>query len=469
MLCPYGREVKPEGICCLFAGAHEDSLRSPTPVPSCGFKRKIALALYTRTQHTSAMLKSLLNKILVLFTLSAVSAAAAQTSGGAMQNNEEIVRFQISITDRDLTDLQQRLAMTRYPDQIPDTAWDYGTDTAWLRELIAYWQSDFDWREQERQLNQFDQFITRIDGVEIHFIHQRSPHPNATPLLITHGWPGSFVEFRNMIGPLTNPELYGGNAEDAFHVIAPSLPGFGFSGKPQERGYSPERIAHTLAALMNRLGYQKYGAQGGDWGAIINRILASRYSEHLIGLHSNFVLANPPADSAVAVPAEEMARREARQAYMANEVAYQQIQGTKPQTLGVGLNDSPAGLAAWITEKFHGWSDMGSGVAGRPESRISKDDMLTNISIYWFTQSITSSSRIYFESRNATAAEPIGFIAVPTAGAVFPAEIYLTPRLWAEAHYNIVRWTEMPSGGHFAALEEPELLLQDIRAFFRGL
>jgi pimeloyl-ACP methyl ester carboxylesterase len=417
------------------------------------------------------MIKSLLHKTLMILTLTAVSAAGAQTNGGAMQNNNRIVPFQINITELDLADLKQRLAMTRYPDQIPDSAWDYGTDTAWLRELVAYWQSDFDWREQERQLNRFDQFLTRIDGVDIHFIHQRSPHPNATPLLITHGWPGSFVEFRNLIGPLTNPELYGGNAEDAFHVIVPSLPGFGFSGKPEERGYSPERIAHTLAALMERLGYQKYGAQGGDWGAIINRILASRYSERLIGLHSNFVLANPPADSAIAaaVPAQELARREARQAYMANEIAYQQIQGTKPQTLGVGLNDSPAGLAAWITEKFHGWSDMDSGVAGRPESRISKDDMLTNISIYWFTQSITSSSRIYFENRNAAAAEPIGFIAVPTAGAIFPAEIYLTPRLWAEAHYNIVRWTEMPSGGHFAALEEPELLLQDIREFFRDL
>ena len=418
---------------------------------------------------------TLLRKTLVitLLTSALISAlaAVAQESGDAMQNNVEIVPFQINIAEQELADLKQRLAMTRFPDQIPETAWDYGTDTAWLRELITYWQNDFDWREQELQLNQFDQFLTRIDGVDIHFIHQRSPHPDATPLLITHGWPGSFVEFRNLIGPLTNPELYGGNAEDAFHVIVPSLPGFGFSGKPDVRGYSPERIAHTLAALMERLGYQKYGAQGGDWGAIINRILASRYSERLIGLHSNFVLANPPADAAVAaaVPAQELARREARQAYMANEVAYQQIQGTKPQTLGVGLNDSPAGLAAWITEKFHGWSDMDSGVAGRPESRISKDDMLTNISIYWFTQSITSSSRIYFENRNAAAAEPIGFITVPTAGAIFPAEIYLTPRAWAEAHYNIVRWTEMPSGGHFAALEEPELLLQDIRAFFRGL
>ncbi len=416
------------------------------------------------------MFKSLLHKTLVLFTLTAVSVAGAQTSGVAMQNNEEIVPFQINIPEHELNDLKQRLAMTRYPDQIPETAWDYGTDTSWLRELMAYWQNDFDWREQERQLNQFDQFLTRIDGVEMHFIHQRSPHPNATPLLLTHGWPGSFIEFKNLIGPLTNPELYGGDAEDAFHVIAPSLPGFGFSSKPEERGYSPERIAHTLAALMERLGYQKYGVQGGDWGAIIHRIMASRYSGRLIGLHSNFVLATPPADTAgFAVPAQELARREARQAYMANEVAYQQIQGTKPQTLGVGLNDSPAGLAAWITEKFHGWSDMAKGITGRPESRISKDDMLTNISIYWFTQSITSSSRIYFESRNAAEADPIGFITVPTAGAIFPAEIYLTPRLWAEAHYNIVRWTEMPRGGHFAALEETELLLQDIRAFFRGL
>ncbi len=388
-----------------------------------------------------------------------------------MPGSDSIVPFQIAIPEAQLQDLQQRLQMTRFPDQIPGTNWDYGTDTNYLRELVEYWLSDFDWREQERQLNQFTQFMTNIDGVNIHFIHQRSPHANATPLLVTHGWPGSIAEFRKVIAPLTNPELYGGSVEDAFHVVAPSLPGFGFSGKPQQRGYDPERIAHTLAALMERLGYEQYGAQGGDWGAIINRILAGRYSGRVIGLHSNFVLAGPPADPAVraAVPADEMARREARQATMVNETAYQQIQGTKPQTLGVALNDSPAGLAAWIVEKFHGWSDIDRNAPDGLEQKFTKDELLTNISIYWFNQAITSSARIYFENRNVVNADPVGFIEVPTAGAIFPAEIYITPRLWAESQYNIVRWTEMPQGGHFAAMEEPQLLLQDIREFFRQL
>lgn len=408
-------------------------------------------------------------------TLLAVIALALSSADHvrAQAADSAIRPFTIQIPEADIEDLKARLAMARIPDQIPNTGWDYGTDMSYLRELIDYWRNDFDWREQESALNEFDQFVTQIDGVDIHFIHQRSTHPDAMPLLLTHGWPGSIAEFRKIIGPLTQPELYGGDPADAFHVVAPSLPGFGFSGKPTERGYNPERMAHTLAALMQRLGYERYGAQGGDWGAIINRIHAYRYAERLIGLHSNFVLANPPADQALAdaVPEAEMSAREQRQAYMLNEVGYQQIQGTKPQSIGVGLNDSPAGLAAWIVEKFHGWSDIdrrlpaGYGL----EEKFTKDEMLTNISLYWFTSSITSSARIYFENRNVAMQEPLGFVTVPTAGAIFPSEIYLTPRIWAEASYNIVRWTPMPQGGHFAAMEEPELLLEDVRAFFRTL
>jgi microsomal epoxide hydrolase len=395
------------------------------------------------------------------------------TAVNAQEADTAIRPYTIQVPDADIEDLKARLALTRIPDQIPDTGWDYGTDMAYLRELIDYWRNDFDWREQESALNEFDQFVTQIDGVDVHFIHQRSTHEDAMPLLLTHGWPGSIAEFRKIIGPLTQPELYGGDPADAFHVVAPSLPGFGFSGKPEERGYNPERMAHTLAALMQRLGYARYGAQGGDWGAIINRIHAYRYADRLIGLHSNFVLANPPADQALAdaVPEAEMAAREQRQAFMLNEVGYQQIQGTKPQSIGVALNDSPAGLAAWIVEKFHGWSDIdrrlpaGYGL----EEKFTKDEILTNISLYWFTSSITSSARIYYENRNVAMQEPLGFVTVPTAGAIFPSEIYLTPRIWAEASYNIVRWTAMPQGGHFAAMEEPELLLEDVRAFFRTL
>lgn len=382
--------------------------------------------------------------------------------------DDTIEPYRIEISQAALDDLQRRLDRTRLPDQLPDTDWGYGVDMDWLTTLLDYWGEEFDWRAQEAQLNQFDQFVTHIDGVDMHFIHQRSPHAQATPLLLTHGWPGSIVEFRHIIDALTHPEAHGGSADDAFHVIAPSLPGFGFSGKPTQPGYNPERMAHMLADLMQRLGYERYGAQGGDWGGIINRIVAARYPERLIGLHSNFVLASAPRDPDIlaATPAYELQRREARQAYMANEVGYQQIQGTKPQTVGVGLNDSPAGLAAWIGEKFHGWSDLPD---GNIASKFSPDDLLTNISVYWFTQSITSSARIYYENRAVPITEPLGFVSVPTAGAIFPKEIYLTPRLWAEQSYNIVRWTEMPRGGHFAALEETQLLLDDIRAFFSQL
>lgn len=387
------------------------------------------------------------------------------------QTDTAIVPFEIHIPDADIADLKARLANARLPAQIPGTGWEYGTNATYLKELVDYWLNDFDWRAQEAELNEFAQFKTNIDGLPIHFIHVRAENPDAMPLLITHGWPGSFVEFRKIIGPLTHPELYGGNAEDAFHVVIPSLPGFGFSGEPQERGYNPERMAHVLAALMQRLGYDHYGAQGGDWGAIINRVHAARYPERMIGLHSNFVLASPPEDPAIraAVPAEEMQVRDARAAFMLNEVGYQQIQGTKPQSLGVALNDSPAGLAAWIVEKFHGWSDIDQQSVNGLDAKFTKDEILTDISVYWFTASITASTRIYYENRNFPASEPTGYVTVPTAGAIFPAEIYITPRLWAEASYNIVRWTPMPRGGHFAAMEEPELLLEDVRAFFRSL
>jgi epoxide hydrolase len=408
----------------------------------------------------------------VLQLISTLCLCIACTTLHAQSADDTAIRpFEIHVSDEAISDLKYRLANARLPAQIPGTGWEYGTNEQYLKELVDYWQTRFDWREQEAKLNSLDQFMTTIDGVPIHFIHQRSSNPDATPLMITHGWPGSIAEFRHIIGPLTEPQQYGGNAEDAFHVIAPSLPGFGFSGEPQERGFNPERMAQILAALMQRLGYDQYGLQGGDWGAIINRIHAYQFADRVLGLHSNFVLASPPEDPAIRddVTEAEMTARRERQAFMANEVGYQQIQGTKPQTLGVALNDSPAGLAAWIVEKFHGWSDIDQQSVNGLDAKFSKDDMLTDISIYWFTASITSSARIYYENRNFPAAEPLGYVDVPTAGAIFPKEIYLTPRRWAEEQYNIVRWTLMPRGGHFAAMEEPELLLDDIRAFFRSL
>ena len=381
---------------------------------------------------------------------------------------EAVRPFTIDVPDEVLTDLQDRLSRTRLPDQIPGTEWDYGADRAYLEELLAYWQDGFDWRAQEQILNQFDHFKTVIDGVDVHFIHQRSPVGGATPLLLTHGWPGSFTEFTQIIGPLTDPASHGGDAADAFHLVIPSIPGFGLSGKPTERGYNPERMADVLAGLMERLGYERYGAQGGDWGAIISRVLAFKYADHLIGLHSNFITSGPPAgmaDPEEGVPVEELELREERLAIRSTGRGYSEIQGTKPQTVGYGLNDSPAGLAAWIVEKFHGWSDHGGDI----ERSFTKDQLLTNVTLYWVTGTATSSARIYYESRHAPPTRPVGYVEVPTAGAIFPEEISFTPRKWAEANYNIVRWTRMPEGGHFAALEQPELLVDDIRAFFREL
>ena len=392
---------------------------------------------------------------------------ASPASAEGQPDAEAIRPFTIQIADEVLTDLNDRLARTRLPDQIPDTGWDYGTNLDYLEGLLAYWQDGFDWRAQERRLNEFDHFKTVIDGVDLHFIHQRSAEEDAIPLLLTHGWPGSFVEFANLIGPLTDPAAYGGDPADAFHVVIPSLPGFGFSGKPTETGYNPERMADVLAGLMERLGYDRYGAQGGDWGAIIGRALAGNYGDRVIGLHSNFILGGPPpgGDPRKGVSDEERERQRERAAAFADGRGYQAIQGYKPQTLGYGLNDSPAGLAAWIVEKFHGWSDNDGDV----ESAFTKDEILTNITLYWVTGTITSSTRIYYESGNTPATRPVGYVDVPTGAAIFPKEIIFTPRRWAEANYNIVRWTVMPRGGHFAALEEPELLVDDIRAFFSEL
>ncbi len=376
--------------------------------------------------------------------------------------------FEIDVPEAVLTDLRDRLARTRLPDQLLSTAWTYGADRDYLEELVDYWLHNFDWRAQERQLNAFDQFKTRIDGLDVHFIHQASPHDDGMPLIITHGWPGSFLEFHKIIGPLTDPTAHGGDAADAFHVVAPSIPGYGFSDKPRDRGYNPERMADIMGQLMARLGYPRYGTQGGDWGSIISRWQAAQHPDRVVGVHLNFITAGPPAgldDPEAEIPLEELERTRARQAAFANERGYSSIQGTRPQTLGYGLNDSPAGLAAWIVEKFRTWCDCD----GNVEAKFTKDELLTNVMIYWVTQTITSSTRIYYESRHTPSSRPLGYLETPTAGAVFPAEITIPPRKWAEAAYNITHWTEMPRGGHFAALEEPDLLVDDIRSFFREL
>jgi pimeloyl-ACP methyl ester carboxylesterase len=377
--------------------------------------------------------------------------------------------FTIHVSDSALEDLADRLARTRLPDQLDSANWEYGTDLAYLTELLTYWREQFDWRKQEAELNLFDQFTTDVDGLTTHFIHQRSSNEDAMPLLLVHGWPGSISEFSKIIGPLTDPQSHGLDPQDSFHVVAPSLPGFGFSAIPSQSGYSPEKMAHIFAQLMAQLGYEKFAIAGGDWGAIINRHMANTFPDRLIALHSNMLLAAPPTDTTQesAVTEAEASLRDDRLAYMRNEVGYQQIQGTKPQSLGYGLNDSPAGLAAWIVEKFHGWTDLRQGADGDLNSRLSKDEILTNISIYWHTQTITSSTRIYYENRQAPRLKEMDYIDVPTGVAIFPADIYITPKSWAQASYDIRHWTVMPKGGHFAALEEPQLYLEDLQKFFR--
>ena len=389
--------------------------------------------------------------------------AGAQAAAG----DTAIHPFTIKISDAAIADLKARLRNPRFPDALPGgDGWTYGTDTAYLKPLVAYWRDRFDWRAQERGLNRFEQFTTTIDGQSIHFLHRRSKQPNALPLLITHGWPGSFVEFAKIIGPLTDPAAHGGRAEDAFDVVIPSIPGFAFSGQPREPGFNPARIGAIEAALMARLGYQKYGVQGGDWGSIIGTQVALNDAPHVAGLHLNMCTgtAPPGADPDAGLSDAEKNRLKARQQFQAEETGYQQIQGTKPQTIGIALNDSPLGLAAWIVEKFRTWCDCG----GNPETILTRDELLTNISLYWFTQTAASAARIYYESRHsAPAAGGPRRIEVPTACADFPKEIIWAPRRWLEARYNITRWTVMPRGGHFAAFEQPDLLVDDIRAFFR--
>jgi microsomal epoxide hydrolase len=377
------------------------------------------------------------------------------------QGAAAIVPFKIAVPDAVLADLKDRLARTRFPSEIEGSGWDYGTNLSYLRELVTYWRTTFDWRAQERRLNQLPQFKTQIDGLDIHFIHQKSSRTDAIPLVFVHGWPGSVLEVTKIIGPLTEPPP----GEIAFHVVALSLPGYGFSDKPKQGGVSNRRIAGMIAQLMARLGYQRYGAQGGDWGGFIVRQLGLVDPQHLIGLHSNMCVAGPPPGANPNdVPPEELKRLEAMRQRSANESAYSQLQGTKPQTLGYSLNDSPAGLAAWIVEKFRTWSDS----SGDVEKKFTKDELLTNITIYWVTETAPSSVRLYYENRVDPGLQ--GKVTVPFACAVFPFEMFIMPpRQWVEASYNLMQYTVMPRGGHFAAMEEPGLLVEDVRKFFKGL
>ena len=376
--------------------------------------------------------------------------------------------FAIAVPARTLQDLSDRLARTRWPDEVDDSQWDYGTNLAYLQELVEYWGTEFDWREQERRLNELPQFVVTIDGLDVHFVHVRSAAPRPLPLVITHGWPSSVFEMYKIIGPLTDPVRHGGDVVDTFDVVIPSLPGFGYSGRPARRG--PTHADRLWRKLMTEvLGYRRFVAHGGDVGARITSALGRFHGDVVSGIHIGSVdldWPDPlPQDTDLSEAERDYLARVKR--WEKEEGAYGEIQATRPQTVAYGLNDSPAGLAAWIVEKFRAWSDCD----GNVESRFTKDELLTNVMIYWLTQTIGSSMRRYFEVRHNPAPNPLKLgerIEVPTGIAMFPGERdLLVPREWAERCYNIKRWTDMPRGGHFPALEEPELLVEDLRTFFR--
>jgi epoxide hydrolase len=366
--------------------------------------------------------------------------------------------FRIAVPDDVLIDLRERLHRTRWPEPECVDDWSQGMPLAYTRELAAYWADGYDWRTREAALNRFDQFVTEIDGLDIHFIHQRSPHTDAFPLIITHGWPGSIVEFHKVIEPLTDPTAHGGRAQDAFHVVCPSLPGYGFSGKPTATGWGVGKVADAWETLMTRLGYDRYGAQGGDWGAAVTTAMGVKRG-HCVGIHINMPLALPPAGMGSPTP-EEQEALEARERYAKWDSGYMKQQSTRPQTLGYGLVDSPVGQMAWIVEKFWSWMDCD----GHPENVLTRDELLDNVMMYWATASAASSARMYWESINSFG--EFSRVELPTGIAAFPKEIVRSPRHWCEANFNITHWTAMPRGGHFAAFEQPELFVDDVRTFF---
>jgi epoxide hydrolase len=384
----------------------------------------------------------------------------------ATRPDAEILPFRIEIPQADLDDLIDRLGRTRWPNELPGVGWSRGVPLGYLKDLAGYWRSGYDWREHEAELNEFPQYKTEIEGQNIHFLHVRSPEPEAFPLILSHGWPGSVVEFLDVIGPLTDPEAHGGAAADAFHLVIPSLPGFGFSGPTKEPGWDSNRIAGAFAELMSRLGYERYGAQGGDFGAFISPDLGRVDAEHVVGVHVNAATVGfiPFGDVDEATLAEftdaEKTRFERMNRFLSEGNAYFQIQGTRPQTIAYGLTDSPVGQLGWIVEKFKEWTHPS---AELPEKAIDRDRMLTNISIYWFTNTAGSSAQMYYESMHTsnwpTPSE------VPTGVAVFAEDIPI--RRYAEQGNNIVHWSEFDRGGHFAAMEAPDLLVGDIREFFR--
>lgn len=377
--------------------------------------------------------------------------------------SDDIRPFTISVSDAEIADLRTRLDRTRWPEPACVEDWTQGIPLHYMRELCKYWRTEYDWRRFETALNSYDNFLTEIEGLDIHFVHARSPHPEATPMIMTHGWPGSVAEFMKVIDPLTDPTNHGGQPSDAFHLVLPSLPGYGWSAKPSAPGTGVDRIAEMWDKLMVRLGYDSYVAQGGDWGAAVTTAIGSQALGHVQAIHTNMPIARPTPEQATDTGADTVRALSAAQHYDRWDSGYSKQQSTRPQTLGYALVDSPAGQCGWIAEKMWAWTDND----GHPESSLTRDEILDNISIYWFTATAASSGRLYWESfANFTATE----VDVPTGCSIFPGEILRTPLAWAKNRYHDIRyWNEPDRGGHFAAWEVPDIFVNELRAAFAAV
>jgi pimeloyl-ACP methyl ester carboxylesterase len=375
----------------------------------------------------------------------------------------DIQPFQIAATDEALEDLRRRLRATRWADAETVDDWSQGTPRAYLQDVCAYWAEKYDWREREKHLNQFPQFRTKVDGFGLHFVHVRSPEPNALPLVMSHGWPGSIVEFHKVIGPLADPAAHGGDPKDAFHVVCPSLPGYGFSDKPTETGFGVEKIADLFGGLMAKLGYDKYVAQGGDWGSMVTNMIGVRDTDHCVGIHVNMPIVAPDPETMGDLTPQEQGALAAMQHYQDKDSGYSKQQSTRPQSLGYGLVDSPAGQAAWIIEKFWSWMDCD----GHPENVLTRDELLDNVMMYWLPATGASSARLYWESFGSPPFDPVE---VKAGCSIFPKEIFRSSRRWAEKKFkNLVHWNELEKGGHFAAFEQPEVFVDELRTCFRHM
>jgi pimeloyl-ACP methyl ester carboxylesterase len=377
--------------------------------------------------------------------------------------SDRIEPFRIAATDEQLGDLRRRLRAARFPERECVEDWSQGIPLAYVQDVCAYWAEKYDWRTREARLNRFPQFKTTLDGVEIHFIHARSPHADAMPLVITHGWPGSIVEFHKVIEPLTNPTAHGGEARDAFHVVCPSLPGYGFSGKPTRNGWNVQRIARAWAQLMPRLGYARYAAQGGDWGAMVTTCIGIQDPANCLGIHLNMPIAPPDPATMNDLTDKEKSALAGMQHYNDWDSGYSKQQSTRPQTVGYALTDSPVGQAAWILEKFWSWTDCN----GHPENVLTRDELLDNVMLYWLPATAASSARLYWESFRNPPMEPIS---IPVGCSIYPKEIFRTSRRWAEKRFaKLVHFNELEKGGHFAAFEQPETFVREVRECFRKL